>query len=555
MKTWDILSAFYSSDSKSQRDELLNILLKNRGIIDQKAIDEFLTPKLRNVTVESVGIDKGDFQKAIQRIRNAIEKKEHVVVFGDYDVDGICGTAILWETLHTLGAVVTPYIPHRVDEGYGLSTAGIENVKAQIPKCKLIITVDNGIVAHEAVAFAKQAGIDVIITDHHVSSEEKPSAYAIVHTTKLCGTGVAYLFSLELFDNKIHRDNRSDHLGLVALATIADLVPLLGANRTLTKFGLKELRKTSRVGLSELFKEAGIQKSHIDTYVVGHIIAPRLNAMGRMEYAMESLRLLCTNDRNRARLLSFTLGNTNRERQQLTIETVQHAKLAINSSKRAVKKLLFIAHETYPQGVIGLVAGKLVEEFYRPSIVVSIGEKHSKASARSVTGFNIIEFIRGASDMLVNAGGHPMAAGFTVETKKLLALKEHLEKLAEELITDAQLVRSLRIDCELPFTLIDTNLFADLQKLSPFGMGNTEPTFVSKRVVVDDVRLVGKERRHLKLTVRQDEKVFDAIAFGLGERASELHSGDTIDIVYTIAIDSWNGNEKLQLKVKDIKIN
>lgn len=579
MKKWHLDSNFQfpalpagRSIFNFQKDRLIKALLENRGIKTKKEVEEFLNPDIKHVTTDSVGINKTHLKKALLRIQEAIEQKEHVVVFGDYDVDGICGTAILWETLYALGANVTPYIPHRVDEGYGLSEKGISNVKSQIPNIKLIITVDNGIVANEAVEFANKEGIDVIITDHHVPSKKLPKAYSIVHTTKLCGAGVAWMLSRVIPDsfqdpnkkkmlNQVQHDNlkKDEHLELVALATIADLVPLTGANRVLTKFGLEALRKTKRVGLLELFKEAAINQSELGVYQVGHMIAPRLNAMGRLEYAMDSLRLLCTKNKERAKKLAHLLGSTNRERQVVTMETAQHAISTINSQQ--INKLLFLAHESYQPGVIGLVAGKLVEEFYRPSIVVAMGKHLSKASARSVSGFNMIEFIRMASEFLVDAGGHPMAAGFTVETAKLTLLQKKLEDLAHDLLDEDKLTRTIRIDCELPLLCIDALLYKELQTLSPFGMGNPEPTFVSKNVVIDDMRIIGRDGKHLKLKLQQSTNqqinkstnLFNAIAFGMGERSSEFRIGDTVDIAYTIDENRWNGSVNLQLKVKDIK--
>ena len=554
MKKWKILNELRIND-------LIKILLENREIKTKKEVGDFLNPKIETVTAKSVGIENSNLKKAIRRIQLAIKNKEQIVVFGDYDVDGICGTAILWETLNALGAKVTPYIPHRIDEGYGLSSKGISNVKLQISNVGLIITVDNGIVANKAVDFANKKGIDVIITDHHVPSaggfKKLPKALAIVHTTKLCGTGVTWLLSQEILNSKSQIPNKfqntkykiqNTHLELVALATVADLVPLKGANRTLLKFGLKELRETKRVGLLELFKEAGLKKEAIGVYEIGHMISPRLNAMGRLEYAMDSLRLICTNNQKRAESLAQLLGSTNRERQSLTLDSTLHAITKIKNQKSKIKKLLFISHETYEQGVIGLIAGKLVEEFYRPAIVVSKGVKFSKASARSVRGFNIIEFIREHSSYLVDAGGHPMAAGFTVETTKLLELQKTLEDRAELVLSKDLLTRSLKIDCELALSFIDLNLYESLQKLAPFGMGNPEPTFISKDVVVEDVRLVGAEGKHLKLKFR-----IEGIAFGMGEMSSKIHIGDKVDIVYTIDENEWNGEKRLQLKIKDIQ--
>jgi len=557
MKKWKVLSESVIRSQESGIKDVIKIILENRGLKIRNEIEEFLNPKLENITVKSVGIDKKQLQKAVQRIQTAIEEKEQIVVFGDYDVDGICGTAILWETLNSLEAKVLPYIPHRVEEGYGLSTKAIQNSVRQFggQNIKLIITVDNGIVANEAVKFANKQGIDVIVTDHHVPPKKLPDAFATVHTTKLCGAGVAWVVAQELkVDNK-----DDDHLELVALATIADLVPLLGANRTLLKFGLEKLRQTKRAGLLEVFKEAVLEKEKIGVYEIGHIIAPRLNAMGRLEHAIDSLRLLCTRSTERAKMLAQTLGTTNRERQKLTIETVEHARTRIMNYELRIKNLLFVSDESYQQGVIGLVAGKLAEEFYKPAIVVSIGEKYSKASARSINGFNIIEFIRSASEFLVDAGGHPMAAGFTVETSKLTLLKKKFEQKAEELLDEEKLTRSLRIDCELDLSIINNNLYNEIQKLAPFGMGNPEPTFVSKNVVVEDKRVVGNGGKHIKFKFKvhpsDDGSKFkvDGIGFGMGELYQNLHVGDKIDIAYTIDLNVWNGNSSLQLKIKDMK--
>lgn len=554
MKKWDV--SFDNDFVEATPEKVVDLLLKNRGLRTKKEVDAFLHPNIESVTVESVGVDKEGLQKTLKRIEGAIKKKQRIIIYGDYDVDGICGTAILWETLYMLQANVMPYIPHRVDEGYGLSVKGIGHVLEKYPDTKLIITVDNGIVAHAPTEFAKEKGIDVIITDHHVKAETMPDALAIVHTTKLCGTGVAYLLSQEIKKQHPERPiaDTHEHLELVALATIADLVPLLDANRTLTKYGLEQLRSTKRVGLIELFKEAVLNPKEIKAYHVGHVISPRLNAMGRLEYAMESLRLLCTKDVVRAQDLALRLGSTNRERQQLTVETVQHAKGWVTENKLTTAKLLFVAHESYQPGVIGLVAGRLVEEFYRPSIVLSVGGEYAKASARSIRGFNIIEFIRSASEHLVDAGGHPMAAGFTVETKKIEILRKALTKKAEELLTEDAFIRKITIDCELPFAAITTELCHAIAALSPFGMGNPEPIFMTKNVLVKNRRLIGKDQKHVKLFLEKDGKIFDAIAFGMAETFANVKEGEAIDIAYTLDENTWNGTTKLQLKLKDVLI-
>lgn len=564
-KKWNILSEKeFTGDTL---DELISILLENRGIVTPEEKKNYLHASLKDITTDFVGIDHQELYKTLVRLKESFIKKEKIIIYGDYDVDGITGTAILWETMHKVGFNVMPYIPHRVDEGYGLSLKGIDVVLKQFPETKIIITVDNGIVAHDAVTYANSLGLEVIVTDHHLPEGElkRPSAFSIVHTTKLCGAGVAWLLSKKIFqENYIDSGEKYEDiwLELATMGTIADLVPLVGANRTLVKFGLKSLQKTHRPGLLALFQEAALTPSNIGTYEVGYVIGPRLNAAGRIESAMDSLRLLCTTSREKAEELAYKLGRINRERQDLTKQMVKHAfeqrKMQLDNSQEAhTKKILFIAHETYNPGVIGLVAGKLVEEFYLPAIVLSIGEQYAKASVRSIAGVNIIELLRSLPDMYVNIGGHPMAAGFTVANEKMKELKEKLEELAEITISEDLLLRNLNIDAILPLSTVTHSLFERIQELAPFGMGNPEPSFMSTNVTIEDFKLLGKERNHLKL--RLSEKGignFEAIGFGMGELAQDLTIGDTINIAYTIDENKWNGNISLQLKLKDLqKIN
>jgi single-stranded-DNA-specific exonuclease len=530
-------------------EEIVNILLENRNLIKKDEIFSFFHPNLQDVTIETVGIDKNQLQKAIKRIEKAKQKKEKIAIFGDYDVDGITGTAVLWETLYKNEYDVIPYIPHRVDEGYGLSIKGIENLLALHHNIQLIISVDNGIVANDAVLFAKKYDIDVIITDHHTIGESLPKAHAIVHTTKLCGAGVAWMISQEL-----QKEKDTKHLDIVALATVADMVPLTGANRILLTEGLSFLQKTNRPGLHALFEEAGIDaQKEITTYHIGHIIGPRLNAMGRMESAMDSLRLLCTINRKRANDLATHLATTNKERQLVTQKAAMHA---IEQVKNEIKRknLLFVSHETYEEGVIGLIAGKLVETFYRPSIVIAKKEKVSKGSARSIAGCNIIEFLRKKTDLLVNVGGHPMAAGFTIETAKIVVLQEALEKLADEIISSDMLIPVITIDCKLSLSQISQELFNEIKKFAPFGIANPEPVFCTKDIIIHSVKAIGRDKNHLKLQLQQhNSSIFDAIAFGMGRKIQELKTGSVINAVYTIDENEWNGKKNLQLKIKDIQ--
>lgn len=580
MKQWEIKSKLKAENANLKTDELIEILLQNRGIKTKKEQETFLHPKLEDVTPKAVEINLTHLKKTIARIKKAIENEEHIVVYGDYDVDGITGTAILWETLYKLGANVTPYIPHRVDEGYGLSIVGITNLLTEKP-IDLIITVDNGIVAHDAVEFANKQNIQVIITDHHAGGDKAPEAFTIVHTTKLCGAGVAYLLSKELKNvivsgatcppvpgdcrreqspdgiaasSTTPRNDDDNHLELATLGTIADLVPLTDANRAIVTHGLAKVTHTKRPGLRALFQQAKITKDAIGTYEIGYLIGPRLNAAGRLESGMDSLRLLCTTSKARATELAEKLELINRERQQLMKDSAEHAILSVTAQSGEMKSILIVHHESYQEGVIGLIAGKLVEAFYRPAIVIAKREKHSKASVRSIKGFNIIEFLRNHSDFFVNVGGHPMAAGFTVETEKLLSLQETLEKNAALILTEEMLQRILKIDCVLPLSAVTKKMYAAIQSLAPFGMGNAESVFASREVIVDDFRVLGREGNHLRLQLRQGKTSLEAIAFGMGELAQTLSVGDKIDIAYSIDENTWNGNTKLQLKVKDLKL-
>ncbi len=541
-RLWHIGKRISENTVSWSAEDIVKHILSERGIKTQKEVEQFLAPPAPGTLSHSdVGIESGNLQKAIARIKKAIKKKESIVVYADYDADGITAGAIMWETLWKLGARVMPYIPHRVDEGYGLSQKGIDAVREQFDP-SLIITVDHGITAKEEVAYAKKLGIEVIVTDHHVKPTQPPDCL-IVHTTKLSGSGVSW-YVAEQF-------SREAPIELAAIGTIADLLPLVGVNRAIVTHGLASLRKTKRVGLNALIAEAGVEKQAIDTYAISHMLAPRLNAMGRLEHALDALRLLCTKDETKAGKLAEKLGLTNRERQQLTIDTLTHARGIV---PKTLKKLIFIAHETYNPGVIGLVAGRLVEEYYRPAIVLSIGDGFAKASARSVPGFNIVEAIRTCGDILVDVGGHPMAAGFTVETKHITKLQQRLENLAEKELDEETLTRKLHIDMEVPLQGITENLWKELRKLAPFGFGNYEPVFATRGVRVSDIRIIGATRKHLKLKVSSEglRAALDAVAFNMSDFYGRLESGAPVDLAYTIDMNEWNGSRKLQLKVKDI---
>ncbi len=551
-KKWDIIT---NSPTRSI-DDVIQVLLSNRDIVSEQDKQDFFNPDFDEISLESVGVKKNQIDKTLKRLKKAHKNQELVVVYGDYDVDGITGTAILWETLIKLGFKAMPYIPHRIEEGYGLSEKGIISLKENMPDASLIITVDNGIVAHDAVAFANTQGIDVIITDHHMSDSNLPKSLSIIHSTKLCGAGVALLLSKRLQAEFGIEDNAmiESHLALAALATVADLVPLKKENRAILFHGLKKLHQTKRIGLLALFKIACLTQEDIGVYEIGHVIAPRLNAAGRIEDAMDSLRLLCTKDSKRATALAERLDITNKERQLLTFSAAKHANDMVRS-KDSMKKILIIAHESYEEGIIGLVAGKLVEEFYRPSIVISIGEEKSKGSVRSVSGFNVIEFLRSKPDLFINVGGHPMAAGFTIHSHSIDNFVSVLEDAADAIIDSDTLQRKIKIDLEISFSFVSDELYQKIQTLSPFGMGNSEPIFLSRHLLVREKRLLGKDGKHIRLVLQDGDggNIIQAVGFGLGKRFDQIQEDGYIDVVYALRVNEWNNTKKLQLMIKDFR--
>lgn len=519
--------------AQRKSDDLNEQLLINRGIKTKKEKEQFFSPKLSDFAddLKIAGIDK-----AVKRILQAIKRNELITIYGDYDVDGICASAILYKALSSLGAKVLPYIPHREREGYGLSKFGLTSIKEN--GASLVITVDNGIVAYEQAKFAKEIGLDLIITDHHLPSKEKLDAYAVVHSTKMCGASVAWC----LIHDLVKKETAEELLQFCAIATVCDLIPLIGIGRAFVYEGLKILERTINPGLLALFDEAGIKTSALSSFEIGYIIGPRLNAMGRLEHAIESLRLLCTKDILKAKKLARLLCDTNTTRQQMTLDALEQAKLLINHEK----KIHVLASKNWSQGIIGLVAGRVCEEYYRPAIAISIGEEVSKGSARSIDGVNIVEVIREHADILIDIGGHPGAAGFSILSKHIEVFKKRLEEYKIILPEEEKI---LRVEAELNPKELTKKLVSDIEKFEPFGMGNRKPIFATFNMEMSDLRTVGNGK-HLKGKVDG----LDFIAFGMGEQVNFLHERQRADFAYNLELDTYNGQEKLQLKVKDIKI-
>lgn len=520
--------------------ELFDILLQNRNLTTAKDIEDFLSPNLNGITEMIFE----DMQKSILRIEKAIKNKEKISVYSDYDADGISAAAILWETLKSLGADVMPYIPDRIKEGYGFSLAGIKSVSDT--GVSLIISVDHGVTAVEEIEYAKSLGVDIILTDHHIIPDKSPSPYSLIHTTLICGAAVSWKLSYELHKHfKLPLENIYEKLSIASIATIADQMPLTSHNRAIVKHGLEYLRTTKRPGLVELYSVASIQKSKMDEYHLGHIIAPRINAMGRLDNAIQSLRLYCTNSPQKAKELSKILEETNIKRQNLTMTGVTDAFKLVDENK----KIIILDSPDWHEGIIGLIAGRINDKFNKPTIIISRGKLFSKGSARSVAGVDITELLRTSSqDLLEDVGGHTMAAGFTVKTENIAKLKKSIYEYFEKKYQNQKFYKEVVVETELSPHLINLDLYSKIQKLRPFGNSNSEPVFLLKNQLVKRISKVGSDQSHIKI----DLENISCIGFRLAEKSSSIRYGDYIDIIFSLNLNEFNGRSSLQLVLIDL---
>jgi len=550
---WNILPLAPSTHlaNTSGLPPLIAQLLYNRGLTEPSTLPLFIAADKR---LSGNPFQLPDMHQAVSRIYQALLSGENIAIYGDFDVDGITGTAILTEGLSALGGKVTPYIPHRLTEGYGLKTAALQNLYRQ--GISLVITVDCGITALTEVKRAKRMGLDIVITDHHTPLETIPPAVAVVdpklpHSSfpfsELAGVGVA-LKLLEALFQGIGKEEKLDELiDLVALGTVADMVPLLGENRYLVKEGLKRINTSPHLGVRELIIQSGLNLGSINPESISWTLAPRLNAAGRLAHAMTSYELLMTESQQEARELSIWLEQKNAERQSLTAKVL--AKVREQILAKGISPLLIAGDRDCPAGIAGLVANRLSEEFYRPAVVVKIGEHVSTGSCRSIPEFNIILALSQCSSLFTHFGGHAQAAGFSLPTKSLPRLEEKLLQLATTQLAGVDLRPRLDIDTEVTLPDLGGNTFQAIQQLAPFGCGNPVPTFFSHQVEVVDCRTMGSNGGHLRMELRQGGTVWGGVGFGSGSYLAEVSS--PLDIVYNLEIDRWGGGERLRLNILD----
>lgn len=527
-------------------------LLYNRGISGPAEAEAFLN-KAEDLQNDPFLLP--DMDKAVARVYQALLRGETIAIYGDFDADGICGTVLLVRGLSLLGGKAIPYIPHRVQEGYGLNVAALESLARE--GVTLVITVDCGISDILQVKHAQQKGLDIIVTDHHSISHGLPPALAVINPKRadspypfcqLAGVGVAFKLLQALYQTLGKREVLDEMLDLVSVGTVADMVPLLGENRYLVIEGLKTLNKTRRVGFQEMLRAAGFESKDVDSESISWIIAPRLNAPGRLDHALAGYRLLVTDSAEEAQQMAQELEETNAQRQRLTSELLVKAKEQL-SAAGAEFPLLMVAGADYHRGVIGLVAGKLVEEFYRPSLVLEMGDEVCNGSARSIPEFDIIAALGECRDVLLRFGGHPMAAGCAVHNKDLPQFQQRLLDIASRQLAAADLCPSLTVEAEVPLPAINGGVLKLVEKLAPFGTGNPLPVLLSRGVRVLDRSMVGNGSQHLRLKLKQGGVTWRAIGFDMGHLLAEIAS--EVDIVYKFSVDRWGGQETIELSLLD----
>jgi single-stranded-DNA-specific exonuclease len=537
--------------STSGISPLIAQLLYNRGISQPSQLEAFLSGDKR---LAGDPTQLPDIEPATARIYRALLSGETIAIYGDFDADGITGTAILVQGLSKLGGKTVPYIPHRLTEGYGLNVTALENLHKQ--GVSLVITVDCGITALKEAERAKRLGLDLIITDHHSTLPEMPPAIAIINPKRadsnygfaeLTGAGVALKLLQALFQNLGKEGQLEELMDLAAIGTVADIAPLSGENRYLVKEGLKLMNTTPRLGLGEIISQAGLKPGNLSAESISWTIAPRLNAAGRLAHAMTSYKLLMTESPQEARDLASWLEEKNTERQRLTTKVLAIAREQIVA--KGIAPLLVAADKDYPLGIAGLIAGRLADEFYRPAIVVRTDETVSSGSGRSIPEFNIIKALTECRELLSHFGGHSQAAGFTLPTQNLPQLQEKLAQLAAEQLADADLRPQLDIDARVALPSLSGDTFSTIQQLAPFGRGNPSPTFLSQRAEIIDCRTMGNGAEHLRLKLKQGGTVWDGVGFRLGGYLAEI--SPQLDIVYNLEIDRWGDKERLRLNLID----
>lgn len=558
IKKWE----FYNSDEKLVNEicekynlnKVIGKIIVNRHVVNDEDVRIFITPTRDDF--HNPFLFKG-MDIAVDRIIKAINNKEKILIYGDYDVDGITSTTVLKKYLMDMGIPVDTYIPNRLHEGYGLNKNAIDTIKER--NIDLIITVDCGISAIEEVDYAVRLGMDIIVTDHHEVGEKLPNALAVIDAKRkdntypfraLAGVGVVFkLIQALSIKLEIKPEEYLKYLDLVCVGTISDIVPLEGENRTIAKLGLMLIKVTRNLGLRELIKSSGYKE--IDSNTISFGVAPRINACGRMGHEEEALKLFLAEDLESATKITKELNEYNTLRQSTEKAIYEEAVQQIEKNHLDANNSIVLGGKGWHHGVIGIVSSKVTDKYYKPSILLSFEDNIAKGSGRSVPGFDLYEGLAKCEDLLEKYGGHSMAVGLTLKKENLENFKERFEQIAKEK-NIKELVPIIYIDDELKLKDINMDLVKSISILEPFGEANKVPLFLIRNLKIDSIRALS-EGRHLKLTLRDENFVINAIGFELGYLAEEYRIGDRIDVVGTLEINSFNGFSSIQINMKDIR--
>jgi len=538
---------------KHNINKLLATILVNRGITEEKQIEKFLQPKRSDFYNP---YEMPDMEIAVKRIVKAIENKEKTIIYGDYDVDGITSVTVLKSFLEERGLEVAEYIPNRLEEGYGLNKAAVEGIAKQ--GFKLMITVDCGISAIEEVKYANELGIETIVTDHHEPGNELPEAIAVVDAKRkdnkypfrnLAGVGVVFkLIQAIGMDLKLDEKEYLKYLDIVCIGTISDIVPLVDENRVIVKLGLKLVEQTRNLGLKAILQASGYSK--IDSSTISFGVAPRINACGRMGHQEEALKLFLSKEINEVNELTQKLNEYNILRQETEKNIYLDAIMQIERDGLAKNDTIVVMGENWHHGVIGIVSSKITEIYFKPSILLCEEDDVGKGSGRSIPGFDLYEALTACNDSIEKFGGHSMAVGISVKKDKFEEFKQKLEQIAREKHIE-EIVPILKIDAQISLDEINKDMVDSLKELEPFGEENKTPLFVFKNLKIDSIRALS-EGKHLKLTLKDNRNIVNAIGFNLGELSNDYRIGDKVDVVGNLEINSFNGVENIQINIKDI---
>ena len=546
-------------------------LLYNRKLTEQRDIDAFLSANYDDY-IHDPFLFK-DMESALERLFSAVRNREKVMIYGDYDADGVCSTTILWKALQALGLESDTYIPFREGEGYGLNQAVAERITTQ--GYQLVITVDCGISNAKEITYLKEQGIETIVLDHHEEPLARPPALAIINPSlsdsgyppiRLCAAGVAYKFvqAIISYQDKINSPVKLPDgfdkwlLDLVAIATVGDIMPLIDENRIFVKYGLMVLSKTRNLGLARLMEMIN-NKNELDAEYLGWRIVPRLNAAGRINHASVAFNLLVAKDEAEADKWVECLEKNNRDRQQITEKIVSEA-VAKLEDLTDEQKIIFIAGDGWPAGVVGLVAGKLSDRYHRPALVFARNEENGSVkysgSGRSIEEFDITAGLKECHEFLARYGGHPQACGLTILGEdNYLKFKDKMSLLAAEKLTGVVLIPAINIEAEIRLSDINWQLLDELDKFEPFGEANERPLFSAKKLIIEQAQTVGADGKHLKVQVSQEgsPNIHKLIGFSFGDWCAKLSAGEEIDIIFELGVNEWNGNREIQLKIVDLR--